>query len=87
MKGRKRMPVEGARMVREAAVGIRVSGVAPEGIGREVGIQTGDVIEAINANPVRDPIDYRFHIAEEEVAVALRRGETRLILEIEKHPD
>lgn len=87
MQGRKRMPVEGARMVREAVVGVRVSGVYPDGIGREVGIRVGDVIESINGNPIRDPIDYRFHIAEEEVEVALRRGETSLVLEIEKHPD
>ncbi len=87
MQGRKRMPVEGARMVGEAVVDVRVSGVYPDGIGREGGVRVGDVIESINGNPIRDPIDYRFHIAEEEVEVALRRGETSLVLEIEKHPD
>ena len=68
-------------------MGLGVDAVASGGIGEAVGIRQGDVIEAINGESVRDPIDYRFHIAEETVEVVLRRGQDVIVVDIEKDTD
>ena len=74
-------------MVEKAEGRVRIKEVVPGGIGEAVGIQVGDVIEAINGEPIRDPIDYRFHIGDEAVEVHLRRGEEPAIFDIEKDAD
>ena len=79
--------VEGLPQVESLDTGVCVEEVIPEGIGESIGILPGDVIEAINGHPVRDPIDYRFHIGEEEVEVSLKRDGQRLLLDIEKDAD
>ncbi len=79
--------VEGLPQVDEAVVGLGVENVADGGIGQAVGIQPGDIIEFINGEPVRDPIDYRFHVAEETVKVVLRRGDDVIVVDIEKETD
>ena len=84
MQAQKRIAVEGLPMVHRIQPGVRIKEVLPEGIGEAVGLRSGDVIEAINGAPIQDPIDYRFHIGDEEVEVALRRGDEAFILEIEK---
>ncbi|OGG47125.1 MAG: hypothetical protein A3F84_16885 [Candidatus Handelsmanbacteria bacterium RIFCSPLOWO2_12_FULL_64_10] len=67
--------------------GLKVRGVDPEGIGAAVGILPGDVVERINGEVLRDPIDYRFHVSDEEVLVRVRRGPEVWEAEIEKDPD
>jgi len=67
--------------------GLRVRAVDPEGIGAAVGILPGDVVERINGEALRDPIDYRFHVSDEEVLVRVRRGPEVWEAEIEKDPD
>ena len=79
--------VEGRPQVDEAVAGLGVEAVASGGIGEAVGIRPGDVIESINGEPVRDPIDYRFHVAEETVEVVLRRGDDVVVVDVEKEPD
>ena len=79
--------VEGLPQVDEAVVGLGVEEVVSGGIGEAVGIRPGDVIEAINGEPVHDPIDYRFHVAEETVEVVLRRGDDVIVVDIEKETD
>ncbi len=79
--------VEGRPQVDEAVAGLDVEAVAYGGIGEAVGIRPGDVIESINGEPVRDPIDYRFHVAEETVEVVLRRGDEVVVVDVEKDPD
>ena len=79
--------VEGLPQVESLGTGVCVEEVIPEGIGESIGILPGDVIEAINGHPVRDPIDYRFHIGEEEVEVSLKRDGQYLLLDIEKDAD
>ena len=74
-------------MVEKAEGRVRVKEVVPGGIGEAVGMQVGDVIEAVNGEPIRDPIDYRFHIGDEAVEVHLRRGEETAIFDIEKDAD
>ena len=82
-----RHSVEGLPQVDSIESGVWVEAVLANGIGESTGIQPGDVIESINGQPVRDPIDYRFHIGEEVVEVHLRRDDQVLILDIEKDSD
>ena len=77
-------------MANEAQQGVAVGEVFSGGIGEEVGLVAGDIIEAINGISILDPIDYRFHIAEEKVQVQVRKGKESqqiFLLEIEKDPD
>ena len=76
--------VEGRPSIEQVEMGVRVSFVHPEGIGEAIGLLPGDVLESINGQPVRDPIDYRFYFGEEDVAVAIKRGEDAFLFEIEK---
>ena len=76
--------VEGRRGIERVEAGLQIRSVHPDGIGEAMGLRPGDVLESINGQPVRDPIDYRFYIAEEEVLAAVRRGEDRFSCEIEK---
>ena len=87
MQGQVKSPIEGARVVEQTGVGVRVKAVLPGGIAEAVGVQPGDVVEAINDQPIRDPIDYRFHLGEEEVEVRLNRGSEVVVLEIGKDAD
>lgn len=73
--------------VDEAVAGIGVEAVVSGGIGEAVGILPGDVIVAINGESVHDPIDYRFHVADEAVEVVLRRGSDVVVVDIEKDTD
>ena len=79
--------IEGLPQVDEAVSGLGVEAVDSGGIGEAAGIRPGDVIETVNGEVVRDPIDYRFHIAEETVEVVLRRGDDVIVVEIEKDTD
>ncbi len=74
-------------MVEKAGVGVGIGEVVPGGIGEGVGMRPGDVIEAVNGEPIRDPIDYRFHIGDDAVEVHLRRGDETFVFDIEKEPD
>ncbi len=69
-------------------VGGRIRITHPGTIADELGLQPGDMIVAINDQPLRDVIDYRFFIAEEQIEVLVRHtnGE-EMIYEIEKDPD
>jgi putative radical SAM enzyme (TIGR03279 family) len=53
----------------------------------EADVQHGDVLLSINGHPVRDPIDYRFYSAEDDVLLSLCRGDTIFDVSIGKHPD
>ena len=67
--------------------GGEISELDPHGTGAEAGLLVGDLVISINGERLRDAIDYRFYIANEEVELeVLRQGET-LIFEIEKDDD
>ena len=76
--------VEGRRSVERVETGLQIRLVHPDGIGEAIGLQSGDVVETVNGHPVRDPIDYRFYMGEEDVSALVRRGEDRFLFEIEK---
>ncbi len=70
-----------------AVNGLRVKAVTPGGIGASVGIVPGDVLEQINGVSIGDPIDYRFHVSDEEIVARVRRGQEVWEAEIEKDAD
>lgn len=68
--------------------GARVDNIEPGGIAEEVGIEPGDVITAIDGQPLEDLIDFRYLCADEniELEVVKTNGEVWSV-EIEKDID
>jgi putative radical SAM enzyme (TIGR03279 family) len=54
--------------------GVEISEVAPNSLGAEMDLESGDRIIKVNGRVVRDYLDFRFHTA----------GETELVLEVRK---
>ena len=68
--------------------GLLVERVTPESIGHHVGLSPGDRILSINGNPLRDAIDYKFHVTDENIELKVIKKEgTLLEIEIEKDAD
>jgi len=74
-------------MVDRVEVGLAIKEVAADSLAEELELRPGDAIEALNGQPVRDPIDFRFNFGEENIELRVRRGEELLVYEIEKDPD
>ena len=47
--------------------------VVPESLADRAGLQPGDLIRVINGHTIRDLVDYRFYIAEEELTIDYER--------------
>jgi len=54
--------------------GVEIAEVAPDSLGAEIDLESGDRIIKVNGRVVRDYLDFRFHTA----------GETELVLEVRK---
>jgi putative radical SAM enzyme (TIGR03279 family) len=52
---------------------LEVKGVEPEGMAAALGIVPGDGVMAVDGREIRDVIDYRFFIAEEQVALTIKK--------------
>ena len=53
---------------------MRVIGVDPGSLADRSGLHIGDVLRAINGEPIGDPIDYRFHTADEVLELLVERA-------------
>jgi len=53
----------------------------------ELGLRPGDVLVSINGHVLRDVIDYHFYGAEEELELAVERGEERIVYQVERGYD
>ncbi|GAB4526558.1 MAG: DUF512 domain-containing protein [Anaerolineae bacterium] len=67
-------------MKRNQSPGGLVSAVEPGTLADQMGLQPSDVVLAVNGYPLRDVIDFRFHAAEEEIELRVRRNGTELTL-------
>jgi putative radical SAM enzyme (TIGR03279 family) len=47
--------------------------VVPESPADRAGLQSGDLIRTINGHTIRDLVDYRFYVADEELAIGFER--------------
>ena len=61
-----------------------IKGVEPGSPAAQKGIRPGDTLEAINKNPIRDVLDYRFYMTSPRLDLFLRREGKSLLLRIRK---
>lgn len=61
--------------------------VEPGSTAAALGLRAGDVVVAVNGQPMRDVIDYRFAVADERVTVQIQRDSQRLDVVIDKDAD
>ena len=64
--------------------GIIIKSVELDSICDEGGIRAGDCLVSINGNAIGDVFDYRFAVMEEELKIVFQRGDSEIILEVEK---
>lgn len=67
----------------------KIIGVDENSVCDELGIKPGDVLVAINDQPVRDILDYQYYDAMEELTVTIIEQDTNeaVLFEIEKYPN
>jgi putative radical SAM enzyme (TIGR03279 family) len=61
--------------------------VVPESPADRAGIQPGDLIRTINGHLIRDLVDYRFYVADEELMIGLERQQDQHEVRITKNID
>ncbi|NLE77796.1 MAG: DUF512 domain-containing protein [Chloroflexi bacterium] len=69
----KRRRTSGPTQPPQGAPGGRITAVAEGGLAWRMGLRPGDVLVQVNGQPVRDLIDYRFWVADEQVTFGLWR--------------
>jgi len=57
------------------------------GTGAEIGLEPGDRVVTVNGHVVRDPLEWRYLVADEALAIEVDRGGTRLFFDVEKDFD
>lgn len=78
---------EGLPLLDRAEPGLRIQAIHTGGMADSLGLRPGDEIHSIGGEPIRDPIDFRFHFSDDEVTLEVARETERLIFEIEKDPE
>jgi len=53
--------------------GAIISGIDPDSIGEELGIEPGDRVLSINGQPIRDILDYRFMVDDNQLEIELQK--------------
>jgi putative radical SAM enzyme (TIGR03279 family) len=61
--------------------------VVPESPADFAGIQSGDLVETINGNPVHDLVDYEFYASEEELLLGVQRNGRQIEVVVAKEAD
>lgn len=66
---------------------MKITSVENDSIGFDLGLKSGDDIARINGQSVRDILDFRYLIAEEEVELEVLKEGQKIIFEVEKDFD
>ncbi len=61
--------------------------IVPESPADKAGLQPGDLIRTINGNTIRDLVDYRFYVADEELKIGFDRQQEQHEIRITKTSD
>ncbi len=61
--------------------------VVPESPADRAGLQSGDLIRTINGNTIRDLVDYRFYVADEELVIGFDRQQDTHEVRVAKTAD
>ncbi|GHO43971.1 DUF512 domain-containing protein [Ktedonospora formicarum] len=61
--------------------------VVPESPADRAGLQSGDLVKTINGHLIRDLVDYRFYVADEELLIGYERQEDAREVTINKRAD
>ncbi len=64
-----------------------IASLLHDSLASRLGLKPGDIVRSINGVELLDILDYRFQIAEEQVALEILRGEETLNFECEKEYD
>ncbi len=67
--------------------GGKITGIEPDSVAAEIGLQAGDELLAINDNQVQDVIDVQFYGAEESLELLIRRDGEMFLYEAERAYD
>ena len=63
---------------------VTIKSITPGSPAAQKPIRPGDILEAINKNPIRDVLDYRFYMTDTKLDLTLRRGDKTLLLRVRK---
>lgn len=66
---------------------VEIVNIEPNSIAEELDFRIGDKVLELNGREITDALDYRFHIAAEQVELLIQRGEEQVTYEIEKEYD
>lgn len=80
------VPIYNAHARRAAHPGTILT-VQPDSIAEVLGIRPGDLLVSINGHKLRDQIDYRFYGADESLSLRIARGDSEMLLHVEKEID
>ena len=64
-----------------------ISAIEPDSLADEAGLQPGDQVLAVNGQPIRDPVDYRFQTTEDLVELEVVHDGVLGLVEFEKPID
>ena len=63
---------------------VAITDVLPKSRAEKAGILAGDVLISINGKEINDVLDYRFHLANREITLCVKRGADELCFVITK---
>lgn len=66
---------------------LTITGIEPESIAEELGLEKGDVLLRMSGEPLKDTIDYLYFSSQEFLTLEIARGEETFTAEIEKDPE
>lgn len=66
---------------------LEIDRIEPDGTGYAVGLRLGDRIVSVNGRVVRDPLEWRYLVADEFISIEIDRGGERFFIDIDKGYD